>query len=93
MTSALSELDGSLRVLMFELEKRKILDCVNIMVVSDHGMDQYNSSFLVDINQVRGRVGAGQWDSRLGDCWLGGSGKSRAKYLCGVSFKNIRFVN
>ena len=43
---------------MFELEKRKILDCVNIMVVSDHGMDQYNSSFLVDINQVRGRVGA-----------------------------------
>ena len=49
---ALTEVDGVIRLLMRELKKRNISDCVNIIIVSDHGMAAYNSSDFINIEEV-----------------------------------------
>ena len=53
VTLMLSEVDVGLSLLTTGLKKRKILDCVNIIVVSDHGMAQHYNNMSMDIQQVR----------------------------------------
>ncbi len=52
---ALGEVDGAIRLLMGELKKRNISDCVNIVITSDHGMASYNSSMFINLYKVRYR--------------------------------------
>ena len=54
MTAALAEVDLAVRLLWNGLKNRSISDCVNIMIVSDHGMAVYNSSNFVNIANVSG---------------------------------------
>jgi len=52
VTVALLNVDDGVSFLISGLKKRKILDCVNILVVSDHGMAQHYSNMSTDIQQV-----------------------------------------
>lgn len=53
VNTALGVVDEALGRLWEGLQNRSIEECVNIMIVSDHGMSRYNSSDLVHVNEVR----------------------------------------
>ena len=52
VNKALSYVDKTLESLFAGLKEKKVEDCVNIMIVSDHGMAAYNSSKLVNLKDV-----------------------------------------
>jgi predicted AlkP superfamily pyrophosphatase or phosphodiesterase len=41
-----------MKILFDGLKERGVEDCVNIIIVSDHGMATYNSSKLVHLKEV-----------------------------------------
>lgn len=55
VNTALGQVDEAIRRLWEGLQEKGIEECVNIMIVSDHGMSAFNSSDLVNIGEVRGR--------------------------------------
>ena len=50
--AALSRVDDTMKSLFDGLKERGVEDCVNLIIVSDHGMTAYNSSKLVKLNNV-----------------------------------------
>ena len=52
MNTALGQVDLAVRVLWDSLQERQIADCVNVMIVSDHGMTSINVNNLVNIANV-----------------------------------------
>ena len=54
LTYALAEVDFAVRRLWNRLQDRNISECVNIMIVSDHGMAVHKASNLVNIANVSG---------------------------------------
>ena len=52
MNAALSRVDDTMKSLFNGLRKRGVEDCVNLIIVSDHGMTAYDSSKLVTLNNV-----------------------------------------
>ena len=52
MNAALSLVDNTIKSLFGGLKERGVEDCVNVIIVSDHGMATYNSSKLVKLNSV-----------------------------------------
>ncbi|KAL5487255.1 hypothetical protein EMCRGX_G019834 [Ephydatia muelleri] len=49
---AVGEVDAILQTLFVGLAERNISNCVNVMIVSDHGMAALNSSLFVSFNEV-----------------------------------------
>ena len=58
MNAALSRVDNTMKSLIDGLRERGIEDCVNLIIVSDHGMTAYNSSKLVKLNSVSALITA-----------------------------------
>ena len=58
MNAALSRVDDTMKTLVDGLRERGIEDCVNVIIVSDHGMTAYNSSKLVKLNSVSALITA-----------------------------------
>ena len=54
MNSALTRVDNTVKSLFDGLKERGVEDCVNLIIVSDHGMTTYNSSKLVKLASVSG---------------------------------------
>ena len=54
MHSALTRVDNTVKSLFDGLKERGVEDCVNLIIVSDHGMTVYNSSKLVNLTSVSG---------------------------------------
>ena len=52
VNAALSRVDNTMKSLFEGLKERGVEDCVNIIIVSDHGMTAYDSSKLVTLNSV-----------------------------------------
>ena len=52
MNTSLGEVDEAIGRLWEGLQRRNISDCVNIMIVSDHGMSLYNNSTFVNVDDV-----------------------------------------
>ena len=52
MNAALSRVDDIIKSLFDGLKERGVEECVNVIIVSDHGMTAYNSSKLVTLNSV-----------------------------------------
>ena len=52
VNEALSRVDKTVESLFAGLKERGVEDCVNLIIVSDHGMSAYNSSKLVKLNSV-----------------------------------------
>jgi ectonucleotide pyrophosphatase/phosphodiesterase family protein 1/3 len=52
VNTALSRVDDTMKSLFDGLKERGVEDCVNIIIVSDHGMATYNSSRLVHLKEV-----------------------------------------
>lgn len=54
VNAALGVVDKSVGRLWDGLQKRNISDCINLMIVSDHGMSLINFSKLVYVTKVSG---------------------------------------
>ena len=52
MNAALSRVDKTMESLFAGLKQRGVEDCVNIVIVSDHGMATYDPSKLVHLKEV-----------------------------------------
>ena len=52
MNAALTRVDDTVKRLFAGLEERGVKDCVNVIIVSDHGMTTFNSSKLVNLKNV-----------------------------------------
>ena len=52
MNGALSKVNNTIKSLFAGLKERGVEDCVNLIIISDHGMTAYNSSKLVKLNSV-----------------------------------------
>lgn len=52
VNKALNYVDKTIKTLFAGLKERKVEDCVNVMIISDHGMATYNSSKLVNLREV-----------------------------------------
>lgn len=53
MNAALSRVDKTVESLFAGLRERGVEDCVNVIIVSDHGMATYDPSKLVHLKDVR----------------------------------------
>lgn len=51
---SLSYVDKTMESLFAGLKQRGVEECVNIIIVSGHGMTTYNSSKLVNLTEVSG---------------------------------------
>ena len=52
VNKALSYVDKTMESLFTGLKEKKVENCINVMIVSDHGMAEYNSSKLVNLKKV-----------------------------------------
>ena len=52
MNTTLSQVDKTVENLFAGLKDRGVEDCVNVIIVSDHGITAYNSSKLVNFKNV-----------------------------------------
>ena len=69
MNDTLSMLDNLVGRLWEGLQEREISECVNLIIMSDHGMDGVNESKVVNISSVSG------WEEQHGihdkfDVWF-----------------------
>jgi ectonucleotide pyrophosphatase/phosphodiesterase family protein 1/3 len=53
VNTALSRVDNIMKSLFDGLRERGVEECVNLIIVSDHGMATYNSTKLVHLKEVR----------------------------------------
>ena len=52
MNAALARVDNTVKSLFAGLKERRVEDCVNVIIVSDHGMATYDPSKLVHLKEV-----------------------------------------
>lgn len=55
MGPIISDIDKKLGYLMFELEKAKLWNVINVIITSDHGMSQSSSERLIELDQYVNR--------------------------------------
>ena len=53
VNAALSRVDDTIKSLFDGLRERGVEECVNVIIVSDHGMAAYDPTKLVHIKDVR----------------------------------------